>query len=43
MRRISRSGQVYRIEILQKSWTDEEGILRINVIDFLLDENNLDR
>ena len=26
-----------------KSWTDEEGILRINVIDFLLDENSLDR
>ena len=26
-----------------KSWTDEEGILRINIIDFLLDENSLDR
>ena len=26
-----------------KSWIDEEGILRINIIDFLLDENSLDR
>ncbi len=26
-----------------KSWTDEEGILRINIIDFLLDETSLDR
>ena len=26
-----------------KSWTDEEGFLRINLIDFLLDENSLDR
>ena len=26
-----------------KSWTDEAGILRINLIDFLLDENSLDR
>ena len=26
-----------------KSWMDEEGILRINVIDFLLDENSLER
>ncbi len=26
-----------------KSWLDEEGILRINLIDFLLDENSLDR
>ena len=26
-----------------KSWTDEEGILRINIIDFLLDENSLER
>lgn len=26
-----------------KSWTDEAGILRINPIDFLLDENSLDR
>ena len=26
-----------------KSWTDEEGILRINIIDFLMDENSLDR
>jgi predicted AAA+ superfamily ATPase len=26
-----------------KSWTDEEGILRINIIDFLLDEASLDR
>lgn len=26
-----------------KSWTDEAGILRINIIDFLLDENSLDR
>ena len=26
-----------------KSWTDENGILRINLIDFLLDENSLDR
>lgn len=26
-----------------KSWTDEDGILRINPIDFLLDENSLDR
>lgn len=26
-----------------KSWTDEDGILRINLIDFLLDENSLDR
>jgi len=26
-----------------KSWTDEAGILRINPIDFLLDENGLDR
>ena len=26
-----------------KSWTDEEGILRINIIDFLIDENSLDR
>jgi len=26
-----------------KSWTDEEGILRINLISFLLDENSLDR
>ena len=26
-----------------KSWTDEEGILRINIIDFLPDENSLDR
>ncbi|MBQ9256156.1 MAG: ATP-binding protein, partial [Acidaminococcaceae bacterium] len=25
-----------------KSWTDEEGILRINIVDFLLDENSLD-
>ncbi|MBQ3895415.1 MAG: ATP-binding protein, partial [Clostridia bacterium] len=25
-----------------KSWTDEEGFLRINLIDFLLDENSLD-
>lgn len=26
-----------------KSWTDEAGILRINIIDFLLDENSLER
>ncbi len=26
-----------------KSWTDEEGFLRINLIDFLLGENSLDR
>ena len=26
-----------------KSWNDENGILRINLIDFLLDENSLDR
>ena len=26
-----------------KSWTDENGILRINPVDFLLDENSLDR
>ena len=26
-----------------KSWTDEDGVLRINLIDFLLDENSLDR
>ncbi len=26
-----------------KSWIDEDGILRINLIDFLLDENSLDR
>ena len=26
-----------------KSWNDEEGILRINLIDFLLDENSLER
>ncbi len=26
-----------------KNWTDEEGFLRINLIDFLLDENSLDR
>ena len=26
-----------------KSWTDEAGILRINIIDFLLDENRLER
>lgn len=26
-----------------KSWNDEYGILRINLIDFLLDENSLDR
>ena len=26
-----------------KSWTDEEGFLRISLIDFLLDENSLDR
>ncbi len=26
-----------------KSWTDENGILRINLIDFLLDEKSLDR
>ena len=26
-----------------KSWIDENGILRINLIDFLLDENSLDR
>ncbi len=26
-----------------KSWTDDEGILRINIIDFLLDESSLDR
>lgn len=26
-----------------KSWTDDEGFLRINLIDFLLDENSLDR
>jgi len=26
-----------------KSWTDENGVLRINHIDFLLDENSLDR
>lgn len=26
-----------------KSWVDEDGILRINLIDFLLDENSLDR
>ena len=26
-----------------KSWIDEDGILRINPIDFLLDENSLDR
>lgn len=26
-----------------KSWVDEHGILRINLIDFLLDENSLDR
>ena len=26
-----------------KSWIDEKGILRINLIDFLLDENSLDR
>ena len=26
-----------------KSWTDDDGILRINLIDFLLDEDSLDR
>ena len=26
-----------------KSWTDDKGILRIGLIDFLLDENSLDR
>ena len=26
-----------------KSWTDEKGILRINLIDFLLDGESLDR
>lgn len=26
-----------------KSWTDDAGILRINIIDFLLDENSLER
>ena len=26
-----------------KSWTDDDGILRINLIDFLLDEESLDR
>ena len=26
-----------------KSWIDEDGILRISLIDFLLDENSLDR
>ena len=26
-----------------KSRTDEEGILRINIMDFLLDENSLER
>ena len=26
-----------------KSWTDENGVLRINHVDFLLDENSLDR
>jgi len=26
-----------------KSWTDDNGILRINPIDFLLDEGSLDR
>lgn len=26
-----------------KSWIDEDGILRINLIDFLIDENSLDR
>ena len=26
-----------------KSWTDDDGILRINLMDFLLDENSLDR
>ena len=26
-----------------KSWYDENGILRIGLIDFLLDENSLDR
>ena len=26
-----------------KSWVDDEGILRINVIDFLLDANSLNR
>ena len=26
-----------------KSWIDEEGILRIGLMDFLLDENSMDR
>ena len=26
-----------------KNWTDEDGVLRINLIDFLLDEKSLDR
>ena len=26
-----------------KCWTDEDGILRISLTDFLLDENSLDR
>ena len=26
-----------------KSWVDDEGILRINIIDFLLDANSLNR
>ena len=26
-----------------KSWNDDEGILRINLIDFLLDDESLDR
>lgn len=26
-----------------KSWTDEKGVLRINIIDFLLDKNSLNR
>ncbi|MER2235749.1 MAG: ATP-binding protein, partial [Candidatus Limivicinus sp.] len=26
-----------------KNWTDEAGVLRINLTDFLLDENSLDR
>lgn len=26
-----------------KSWTDENGILRLGIMDFLLDETSLDR